>query len=372
VARAAAREFERRGYTVIRFTETDAYGNLGTLRTTSRASEIIAETKPVRIVVCLRSPLEELPMYELFAQRLAGVPVETGDEAYERLTGKIFLDERTTLHLLLSHAGLSNRVHWSTKRFVSAVVAALALLVALPVMALIALSIYLTEGGPVLFVQERVGLHGRPFRLLKFRSMRVEKGTSSEWERDNEERITPLGRWLRRLHLDELPQFWNILLGDMDLVGPRPHPVSNHELFARSIPYYSLRSLVRPGLTGWAQVRQGYAQDLSGEIEKMRYDLCAIARPSLRRDLWVLLATVRIALLGRPLERAAAPAPKKSEHADSLAVLVETRPLHSPLPSLAPEFAKAYRTASERRLAKARVAAEQPRVPGNGGLEEPF
>ena len=201
----------------------------------------------------------------------------------------------------------------------SATVAAVAVAITLPMMALVALSILATEKGPALYVQERVGLNGRPFRLLKFRSMRVEKATSSEWERDNEDRITPLGRWLRKLHLDELPQLWNILRGDMDLVGPRPHPVSNHELFARSIPYYSLRSLVRPGLTGWAQVRQGYAQDLSGEIEKMRYDLCAIARPSLRRDLWVLLATVKI-LLGRPLERAAAPTAKKAEHADSLAV----------------------------------------------------
>jgi lipopolysaccharide/colanic/teichoic acid biosynthesis glycosyltransferase len=265
VAQAAAREFERRSYMVIRFTKTDAYGDIGpSLRTTSRASEIIAETKPIRIVVCLCSPLEELPLCELLGQQIEGVPVETGHEAYERLTGKIFLDENTPLHLLLSHAGVRSRLYGATKRFVSAAVAAMALVVALPLMALITLSIYVMYGAPVLFVQERVGLHGRPFRLLKFRSMRVEKSTSSEWERDNADRITPLGRWLRKLHLDELPQFWNILLGDMDLVGPRPHPVSNYELFARSIPYYSLRSLVRPGLTGWAQVRQGYAHDPYG------------------------------------------------------------------------------------------------------------
>jgi hypothetical protein len=203
VARAATRELERRGYTAIRFTESDGDGNPGqSLRTISRASKVIAETKPVRIVVCLRSPLEELPLCELFEQQIGGVPVETGHEAYERLTGKIFLDERTTLHLLLSHAGLSNRVYGTTKRFVSSVVAAMALAVALPVMALIALSIYVTEGRPVLFVHERVGLHGRPFRLLKFRSMRAANRTSSEWECDNEERITPLGRWLRKLHLD--------------------------------------------------------------------------------------------------------------------------------------------------------------------------
>ncbi len=321
MARAAARELERSGYTVIRLTESGGGEGPGqSLRAISRASEVIAEEKPIRIVVCLRSPLEELPMCELFEQQISGVPVETGHEAYERLTGKIFLDERTTLHLLLSHAGLGNRVYGTTKRFVSAVVAGMALVVALPVMALIALSIYVTEGCPVLFVQERVGLHGRPFRLLKFRSMRVARGTSSEWEHDNEERITPLGRWLRRLHLDELPQLWNIVRGDMDLVGPRPHPVSNHELFARSIPYYSLRSLVRPGLTGWAQVRQGYAQDLPSEIEKMRYDLCAIARPSLLRDLWVLLATAKTVLVGHPpLEREAFPTAEKADRVGPLA-----------------------------------------------------
>ncbi len=298
MARAATWELERSGYTVIRFTEGDGGGNPGQpLRTISRVSKVIAETKPARIVVCLRSPLEELPMCELFAQQIGGVPVETGHEAYERLTGKIFFDERTSLHLLVSHACLSNRLYGTMKRCVSAVVAAVVLLPALPVMALIALSIYMADKGPVLFVQERVGLHGRPFRLLKFRSMGSEKATSSEWERDNVNRITPLGRWLRKLHLDELPQLWNILRGDMDLVGPRPHPVSNYELFARSIPYYSLRSLVRPGLTGWAQVRQGYAHDLPAEIEKMRYDLCAIARPSLRRDLWVLFATAKTVLV---------------------------------------------------------------------------
>jgi lipopolysaccharide/colanic/teichoic acid biosynthesis glycosyltransferase len=319
VARAATHEFERSGYTAIRFTENDGDGIPGQpLRTISRASRVIAETKPVRIVVCLRSPLEELPLCELLEQQIGGVPVETGHEAYERLTGKIFLDERTTLHLLLSHAGLSNRVYGTTKRFVSSVVAAMALVVALPVMALIALSIYVTEGRPVLFVHERVGLHGRPFRLLKFRSMRAANRKSSEWECDNEERITPLGRWLRKLHLDELPQLWNILRGDMDLVGPRPHPVSNHELLARAIPYYSLRSLVRPGLTGWAQVRQGYAHDVPGEIEKMRYDLCAIARPSLLRDLRVVLTTAKIVLVGPPLDREASPVAKTTDREGSV------------------------------------------------------
>ena len=347
---AAAREIERTGDTVLRYAGSNGdESSEQVLSTFSKASKVFAETKIVRIIVGLRSPGEELPLRQLLELRLRGVPVETGHEAYERLTGKIFFDERTSLHLLVSHACLSNRLYGTMKRCVSAVVAAVALLPALPVMALIALSIYLADRGPVLFVQERVGLHGRPFRLLKFRSMGIERVTASEWERDNVNRITPLGRWLRKLHLDELPQLWNILRGDMDLVGPRPHPVSNYELFARSIPYYSLRSLVRPGLTGWAQVRQGYAHDLPGEIEKMRYDLCAIARPSLRRDLWVLLATAKIVLWGPPLESAVTSGAKAAPSDDSIAGPFDALP--ASLPSLNRKFARAAaRTAPVREL----------------------
>jgi lipopolysaccharide/colanic/teichoic acid biosynthesis glycosyltransferase len=347
VVLAAAREIERRGYTVLRYAGRNGEGSSGqSLRTLARASQVVAETKIVRIIVGLLSSAEELPLRQLLEQRLGGVPVETGHEAYERLTGKIFLDERTPLHLLVSHACLSSRLYSSVKRCVSAVVAAVVLVPALPVMGLIALCIRWADRGAVLFVQERVGVHGRPFRLLKFRTMGNEKDSPSEWERDNENRITTPGRWLRKLHLDELPQLWNILRGDMDLVGPRPHPVSNYELFARSIPYYSLRSLVRPGLTGWAQVRQGYAQDLTGEIEKMRYDLCAIARPSLRRDLWVLLATAKILLLGQPLGREGSRTAERRH--DSVAIPVSAAP--APAPRHGFELARAFRTVSARKL----------------------
>ena len=350
VGLGVVRELERRDYAALGFVGSEGDGSPGELLgPLSRVSAAIAETRPARIIVASRSLVDESTLRELLVQRLGGVQVETAYEAYERLTGKIFLDERTPLHLLESHACWSSRFYGRLKRVVSAAVAAMALVFALPVMALVALLIRATEKGPVLFVQERVGLHGRPFRLFKFRSMRVDKTTSSEWECDNEDRITPLGRWLRRLHLDELPQLWNVLRGDMNLVGPRPHPVSNYELFARSIPYYYLRLLVPPGLTGWAQVHQGYAQDLPGEIEKMRYDLCAIARPSLRRDLWVLLATARIILLGHPLERAAAPAPEEWERADSVAVPVDARPLQARPPRLESKLARTPRTASARR-----------------------
>jgi lipopolysaccharide/colanic/teichoic acid biosynthesis glycosyltransferase len=128
--------------------------------------------------------------------------------------------------------------------------------------------------------------------------MRPCEGPASEWARDNEHRVTRLGRWLRRYRLDELPQLINVLRGDLNLVGPRPHPMSNVQLFAKEIPYYSLRSVVRPGLTGWAQVRQGYANGLAEETEKMRYDLYYIKHMSAWLDLRILFETVHTVLAG--------------------------------------------------------------------------
>jgi lipopolysaccharide/colanic/teichoic acid biosynthesis glycosyltransferase len=135
---------------------------------------------------------------------------------------------------------------------------------------------------------------------------------ASEWVRDNEARVTRVGVWLRRFRLDELPQFVNILRGDMNLVGPRPHPVTNRELFEASIPYYGLRTLVRPGVTGWAQIRQGYANDLAEETEKMRYDLYYIKHFSLGLDVRILVDTVKIVLFGRGARAADAYQPSRA------------------------------------------------------------
>jgi lipopolysaccharide/colanic/teichoic acid biosynthesis glycosyltransferase len=190
------------------------------------------------------------------------------------------------------------------KRALSLIAAMFALLIFAPAMVVIALLIKLDSRGPVFFVQERIGLHGRRFRLIKFRSMLPEGSSTSQWARDNADRITRVGVWLRRFHLDELPQFINILRGDMELVGPRPHPLSNYQLFEREIPHYSLRYEIRPGLTGWAQVRNGYANDLAGEMEKMRYDLYYLTNQSLALDLRIILETSKIVLLGRDLPSA--------------------------------------------------------------------
>ena len=230
---------------------------------------------------------------------MQGIIVEDGVEAYERLTQKIAIESLTPSDLIFSKDFKKSALKVAGGRLLSLLVAGAGIVVCAPILALIALAIKLDSRGPVLFIQERVGKHARPFRLIKFRTMHVATQVTSEWVRDNNHRVTRIGKWLRKFRLDELPQFINILRGDLNLVGPRPHPLSNFELFLREIPYYALRSVVCPGVTGWAQIQYGYANDLAEETEKMRYDLYFIKHLSLWRDLCILIDTVKIVLFGR-------------------------------------------------------------------------
>jgi len=177
-------------------------------------------------------------------------------------------------------------------------VSVIGLIVFAPLIALVSLAIKIDSPGPVFFIQDRVGMAARRFRLIKFRTMHLVDGPTSEWAGDNTMRITRVGKWLRKYRLDELPQFFNVMRGDMNLVGPRPHPVSNFELFNEHIPYYWLRTKVRPGITGWAQVRYRYANNLDEETEKMRYDLYYIKHLSVAFDVRILFDTVKTVLFG--------------------------------------------------------------------------
>jgi lipopolysaccharide/colanic/teichoic acid biosynthesis glycosyltransferase len=187
---------------------------------------------------------------------------------------------------------------------VSLTAAAVGLVITAPLMAAVALAIKLDSRGPVFYIDERAGRTGGPFRLVKFRTMRPlrpeeEPSAPSVWDRDDEGRITRVGHAIRKLRLDELPQFWNILKGDMDLVGPRPEMLANVQAMTEQIPYYSLRHLVRPGLTGWAQTRFGYSVSLEQVTEKMRYDLFYIKHMSMWLDLRILADTLKIVLFRR-------------------------------------------------------------------------
>jgi exopolysaccharide biosynthesis polyprenyl glycosylphosphotransferase len=230
-----------------------------------------------------------------------GIPVEDGVYMYERLTGKLFIESLTPSALIFSEAFTKSYLQLWLRRLVSLTTAAIGLILSAPVMALIAAAIKLDSSGPILFVQNRAGLGGQTFRLIKFRTMREssEHGSDSPWDRSDETRITAVGHWLRKLRLDELPQFYNILKGEMDLVGPRPEMACNVKTMTEEIPYYALRHAVRPGVTGWAQIRHGYSVTLQDVTEKIRYDLYYVKHMSIWLDLRIIVDTVKIVLFGR-------------------------------------------------------------------------
>ena len=300
---------------------------------------IVDEIRPDRIVIALADRRGRLPLRELLQARLQGVVVEDGVHFYERLTGKIAIEALTPHDLISSPDFRKSHLDLAFGQALSLVVSLVTLVVLSPLFALIALAIKIDSRGPVFFVQDRVGLRGRTMRLLKFRTMRPADRSTSEWVRDNGDRITRVGKWLRRFRLDEVPQLVNVLRGEMNLVGPRPHPLSNFELFTRNIPYYWVRSSVRPGLTGWAQVRQGYANSLAEETEKMRFDLYYIKHMSAWLDLQILFHTVQAVLSGRESATAAGIATSggAADPYMASAALVRSPALVRPITTSAPE-----------------------------------
>ena len=256
-----------------------------------------------RIVVALSERRGRLPIEALLDAKRQGVVIEDAVHLYERLTGKLALDQLQPSHLIFAPELGGRSLHTILLRLVSVLVAAVGIVVCAPLFAAIALLIKWDSPGPVFFRHERIGKEGRKFSLVKFRTMDWMAPSRSEWVRDNGDRITKVGRWLRKYRLDELPQLFNVLMGHMNLIGPRPHPASNYHLFMRNIPFYAFRATVRPGITGWAQVRYGYANDLQEEIEKMHYDMYYIKYHSIRLDIEIILRTVAVMMLGRESPR---------------------------------------------------------------------
>ena len=269
-----------------------------------------------------------MPVRELLAYHISnGILIEDAAEYYERLTGKLAIEALGPMGMMSLGRGRPSRFHAVCTAILGRCASLTVLLLASPLLGLIAMAIKLGSPGPVLFVQQRVGAHGRPFRLMKFRTMHERRTAGSEWECDNRDRVTRLGAWLRAFRLDELPQLVNVLRGEMNLVGPRPHPASNLELFTlvgrnlfemtgAPVSCYALRGLVRPGLTGWAQVRYRYANNLEEEIEKLRYDLYYVKHQSLRLDARILVETIRPLVFGRvarPTTPAATAAPEPAD-----------------------------------------------------------
>ena len=264
-----------------------------------RLREILEEVHPAIIVVAVADRREGLPLQSLLEARVRGILVEDALEFSERLMGKMAIEALRPSMLIL---GKGFRNHgWAdlTARAVSVLGAAVGLVLCAPILVAIGLAVKLDSRGPMFFIQQRAGRNGKPFGLRKFRTMHPCSEPTSEWVSDNLARITRVGHYLRRFRLDELPQLMNVLSGEMNLVGPRPHPVTNQVVFMERIAYYGLRSTVRPGVTGWAQIRYGYANNLEEETEKMRYDLYYIKNRSLWLDVRIMVETVGTILFGK-------------------------------------------------------------------------
>jgi exopolysaccharide biosynthesis polyprenyl glycosylphosphotransferase len=260
----------------------------------------VARYRPDRIVVAMPDRRGRLPVTDLLACRFRGIVIEEGTQTYERLTRRLAVESLSPSALIFGDGFRVSRTYVLLKRVMSVAIASVALVAAAPFMALIALGIKLESPGPVFFIQERVGLGGRIFRLIKFRTMRERVETDDAiWQRDNASRVTRLGKILRKYRLDETPQFINILRGDMSLVGPRPEMATNVTTFSGVIPFYNLRHEVRPGLTGWAQVKAGYSMTVQEVTQKLCYDLYYVKHMTLRFDLRILFDTVKFVLCGK-------------------------------------------------------------------------
>ena len=264
---------------------------------------VVESHRVTRIVVALEDRRERLPIEDLLQCRVAGVKVEDAPSFYEHLTGKILLSDLRPSWLVFS-PGFSRprRLMRTSKRVFELVLAVALLVLTAPVLAMLALLIRLDSAGPVLYRQKRVGERGRVFHLYKLRTMRedAEARTGPVWASPGRDtRVTRLGRLLRTLRLDELPQLFNVVRGEMSFVGPRPERPHFVEQLRKVIPYYDERHSVRPGITGWAQVKFGYGSTIEDSERKLQFDLYYIKNMSLLLDLAIIVDTFKVMVVGR-------------------------------------------------------------------------
>jgi sugar transferase (PEP-CTERM system associated) len=280
-----------------------AIGN-GSLNREQMASQLVAlkEKGAVdHVIVAMSDRRGTMPVRELLDLRLSGIKVDDATALLEKVSGKIEIHELQPSWLIFSDGFRQNALFMALRRLMSIAISVVCLLATLPLIPVVALAIWLTSEGPILYRQKRVGRNGHIFTCYKFRTMRqdAEADTGATWALDDDPRITRVGRVLRYLRLDEIPQIWNVLKGDMGFVGPRPERPEFVEKLIEQIPYYNLRHIIRPGITGWAQVRYKYGNTLEDARQKLQYDLFYIKNISLGLDFWIMLQTVKVILLGR-------------------------------------------------------------------------
>jgi sugar transferase (PEP-CTERM system associated) len=254
-----------------------------------------------RVIVAMPDRRGTLPVEELLDLRLKGVKVEEATSWLEKITGRIEVDQLYPSWLIFAEGFRFSAFNRLIRRSLNFTAALIGLIFALPVLPLVALAVKLSSPGPILYHQKRVGRGGVVFYCYKFRTMRkdAEADTGATWATDNDPRITKVGKFLRSSRLDEIPQLWCVLKGDMHFVGPRPERPEFVESLSKVIPYYGVRHTVRPGITGWAQVQYKYGNTVEDAREKLQYDLFYIKNNSLLFDLAILIQTAEVVLFGK-------------------------------------------------------------------------
>jgi sugar transferase (PEP-CTERM system associated) len=279
--------------------ETESHGNFERFSADLRAFH---KRKPSidRVVVAMEDRRGRMPVRELLDLRLRGVVIEDASELVERLTGKLPLEGLNPSSLIFTQGFKVKASQQIVRRLVSITVSFIALAICLPFIPFIILAVRLSSPGSIFFRQTRVGLRGRLFTVYKFRTMRQDaEAAGAVWATKNDPRVTSLGRFMRKTRIDEIPQLWNVLCGQMSFVGPRPERPEFVQWLTSEIPYYDLRHLIRPGLTGWAQVRYQYGASLEETKQKLEYDLYYVKHLSLGLDLLIMFETIKTIVLRR-------------------------------------------------------------------------
>jgi sugar transferase (PEP-CTERM system associated) len=263
--------------------------------------DIVRTTQPNRIVVGMFERRNRMPVSELLELRFGGNVIEEAANTYERVCGRVCLKEIRPSQLIFSGELGPRPQNLLYQRISNVIVAVIGIVVSSPIMLLTALAVRVSSPGPVLYRQTRVGLDGALFTVYKFRSMRVdaEVGTGAVWAQKDDPRVTSVGRLIRRIRFDELPQLFNVFRGEMSMVGPRPERPEFVKALNEQIPYYRQRHCVRPGITGWAQISYKYGDTLQDTITKLEYDLYYIKNMSMALDTYIIFHTLKAMLLSR-------------------------------------------------------------------------
>lgn len=274
--------------------------NPGIIGAASDVEKIVQKEKIDRVILSLMERRGGTPVRQLLNLKFAGVGVEDAHGVYEKLSGRIFLKRLSPSWLILSDGFRKSPFQSAMKRSFDLVISSILLILTMPVMVLVALAIWLETGSPILFRQNRTGMHGKEFEILKFRSMRQDaEKHGPQWAATNDDRITRVGRFIRNSRLDELPQLINVFRGDMSLVGPRPERPVFCAMLEEKIPFFAQRHSVRPGITGWAQIKYQYGASIEDGWTKLEYELFYIKHMSLMLDLAILFETVKVVFSGR-------------------------------------------------------------------------